>query len=99
MFHSYKILAMLSAIIGFNEVIILLILLTFAAIGYIIYRFIIRRAGMKTSGSTYGNRVSAETDVLTQLERLEKLKERGALTDEEFENQKKKILSSSIYSK
>ncbi len=93
MFHLNKIITMLSAIIGFNEVIILLVVLIFATIGYIVYRFIIKRAGMKTSGSPYGNRVSAETDVLTQLERLERLKERGALTDEEFENQKKKILS------
>jgi hypothetical protein len=34
-----------------------------------------------------------QTDVVSQLERLAKLKEQGILTDEEFQAQKQKILS------
>ena len=37
--------------------------------------------------------VTAQSDMVTQLERLAKLRESGALTDEEFQAQKQKILS------
>jgi Bacterial PH domain/Short C-terminal domain len=51
------------------------------------------RDALKASGgSNQGSGVSAGTDVASQLERLADLRDRGVLTDDEFQAQKAKIL-------
>lgn len=44
--------------------------------------------------ATFGGKPPAQGETLSQLERLTKLKEQGALTEEEFQTQKAKILQS-----
>jgi len=45
-----------------------------------------------TKASTQETQTSDQNNVILQLERIAKLKEQGILTEEEFQNQKKKIL-------
>lgn len=47
---------------------------------------------VNTPTNLHGQSKIEQNDIFNQLERLAKLKEQGIITDEEFKNQKKKIL-------
>ena len=78
---------MISSIIGLNEVMILILLSVAFLVAYLVYRLI--KSPSMTRNSSTGN---AGTDTVGQLERLGRLKEQGLINDEEFEQQKRKIL-------
>lgn len=78
---------MISSIIGLNEVMILILLSVAFLVAYLVYRLI--KSPSMTRNSSPGN---AGTDTVGQLERLGRLKEQGLINEEEFEQQKRKIL-------
>lgn len=78
---------MISSIIGLNEVMILILIAVAFLVAYLIYRLI--KSPSMTRNTTQEN---SRTDIVGQLERLGKLKEQGLINEEEFEQQKIKLL-------
>ena len=78
---------MISSIIGLNEVMILILLSVAFLVAYLVYRLIKSPSMTRNSAQ-----VNAGTDTVGQLERLGRLKEQGLINEEEFEQQKRKIL-------
>ncbi|HRO69274.1 MAG TPA: SHOCT domain-containing protein [Chitinophagaceae bacterium] len=78
---------MISSIIGLNEVMILILIAVAFLVAYLIYRLI--KSPSMTRNTTQDN---SRTDIVGQLERLGKLKEQGLINEEEFEQQKIKLL-------
>jgi hypothetical protein len=83
---------MISAIIGLNEIIILSLVLGITVLGLVLYRLFKNYTKTRATRTFPGYGGTNAPDVLTQLERLGKLKDQGIINDEEFEQQKKKIL-------
>ena len=78
---------MISSIIGLNEVMILILIAVAFLVAYLVYRLI--KSPSMTRNSTQD---ISGTDIVGQLERLAKLKEQGLINEEEFEQQKGKLL-------
>ena len=78
---------MISSIIGLNEVMILILLSVAFLVAYLVYRLIKSPSMTRNSAQ-----VNSGTDTISQLERLGKLKEQGIINEEEFEQQKGKVL-------
>lgn len=85
---------MILAVFGPWQLIVLLglVLVVLVLPIYLIVSRAKHKARANTLDSIIHNQSSSNSNQLSQLERLNKLRESGALTDAEFEDQKRKVL-------
>lgn len=91
LYALYDLLVVQDTMATGEKLIWLVILLLFNVLGAIVYLVVIKYLQEHPFESLLS--IEAEEERLTQLERLADLKERGAITEEEFDAEKERIMN------